>query len=111
WEGPAGPGEVRPEEAAVGHGKRTVYRMTCMDRVLVTGATGNVGREVVSQLAATDTRVRAMTRNPSAAGLPAGVEVMQGDLTHPETLDRCLREIDSVFLVWTAPPAPVVPVF
>ena len=83
--------------------------MTCVDRVLVIGATGNVGRQVVSQLADTDTRVRAMTRNPSAAGLPAGVEVMQGDLTHPETLDRCLREIDSVFLVWTAPPAAVVP--
>jgi uncharacterized protein YbjT (DUF2867 family) len=30
-----------------------------------------------------------------------------GDLTLPETLDGCLRGIDAVFLVWTAPPATV----
>lgn len=45
-----------------------------------------------------------MTRNPDAAGLPAQVEVVRGDLTVPETLDRCLQDIDPVFLVWVAPP-------
>jgi uncharacterized protein YbjT (DUF2867 family) len=74
-----------------------------MKRILVTGATGRVGRQVVSQLLATDTRVRALTRNPDAAGLPSGVEVVRGDLTVPETLDGCLEGVDSVFLVWTAP--------
>jgi uncharacterized protein YbjT (DUF2867 family) len=79
--------------------------MICMNRILVIGATGNIGRQVVSQLSATGAQVRAMTRNPEAAGLPAGVEVMRGDLTLPETLDACLNGIHSVFLMWVAPPA------
>ena len=75
-----------------------------MPRILVTGATGNIGRHVVTQLAATGARVRAMTRDPEAAGLPAHVDVARGDLTVPESLDACLRDIDTVFLVWVAPP-------
>lgn len=74
-----------------------------MKRILVTGATGNVGRQVVSQLLATDARVRALTRNPDAADLPPGVEVVCGDLTVPEALGGCLDGVDVVFLVWTAP--------
>ena len=84
-------------------------RMTCMNRVLVIGATGNVGHQVVSQLATTGAQVRALTRNPDAAGLPPQVDVMRGDLTLPETLDACLDGIDTVFLVWTAPAAAVAP--
>ena len=79
-----------------------------MDRVLVIGATGNIGRQVVSQLASRGVQVRAMTRNPDASVLPPQVEVMRGDLTVPDTLDGCLHGIDTVFLVWTAPPAAVV---
>ena len=74
-----------------------------MNRILVIGGTGNVGRQVVYQLAATGARFRVMTRNPDAARLPAHVEVVRGDLTVPETLDRCLQGIDAVFLVWVAP--------
>ena len=74
-----------------------------MKRILVTGATGNVGRQVVSQLMATDARVRALSRNPEAAGLPPEVEVVRGDLTAPETLADSLAGVDTVFLVWTAP--------
>ena len=74
-----------------------------MKRILVTGATGRVGRQVVSQLLTTDIRVRALTRNPDAAGLPPEVEVVRGDLTVPEALDECLDGVDAVFLVWTAP--------
>lgn len=74
-----------------------------MKRILVTGATGTVGRQVVSQLLATDARVRALTRNPEAAGLPPEVEVVQGDLTAPATLEGGLDGADAVFLVWTAP--------
>jgi uncharacterized protein YbjT (DUF2867 family) len=74
-----------------------------MKRVLVTGATGNVGRQVVSQLLATDCPVRALTRNPDAAGLPLQVEVVCGDLTDADALGRCLDGVDVVFLVWTAP--------
>jgi uncharacterized protein YbjT (DUF2867 family) len=74
-------------------------------RILVIGGTGNVGRQVVDQLAATGAQFRTMTRNPDAAGLPPQVEVVRGDLTVPESLDRCLQDIDAVFLVWVAPPA------
>jgi len=78
-----------------------------LNRILVIGGTGNVGRQVVYQLAATGARFRAMTRNPDAAGFPAQVDVVHGDLTIPETLERCLQRIDTVFLVWVAPPAAV----
>ena len=76
-----------------------------LERVLVIGATGNIGRHVVGQLAARGRRVRAMTRNVEGAGLPEGVEVVQGDLTVPGTLDRSLEGVEAVFLVWTAPAA------
>jgi uncharacterized protein YbjT (DUF2867 family) len=80
-----------------------------MNRILVIGATGTVGRQVVSQLSAAGAKVRALARNPGAARLPSKVEVVRGDLTLPETLDGCLDGIDTVFLVWTAPAAAVVP--
>jgi len=80
-----------------------------MNRILIIGATGNVGRQVLSQLQATGAHIRALTRNPDAAGLPSQVEVVRGDLTLPETLDGCLDGIDAVFLVWTAPPTAVAP--
>ena len=74
-----------------------------MKRILVTGATGNVGRQVVSQLLARDVRVRAFTRKPNAAGLPPEVELVRGDLTVPATIDGCLDDVDAVFLLWSAP--------
>jgi uncharacterized protein YbjT (DUF2867 family) len=80
-----------------------------MNHILVIGATGRVGRQVLSQLPATGVRVRALARNPPTAGFPPHVEVARGDLTLPETLDGCLEGIDAVFLVWTAPPATVAP--
>jgi uncharacterized protein YbjT (DUF2867 family) len=77
--------------------------MSIMPRTLVIGATGNIGREVVLHLAANDLPVRALTRNSDEASVPPQVELAQGDLTSPESLDRCLAGIDAVFLVWTAP--------
>ena len=52
-----------------------------------------------------------MVRNPDAAHLPPNVQVMQGDLTLPNTLDKCLTDVDTVFLVWTAPASAIVPAF
>jgi uncharacterized protein YbjT (DUF2867 family) len=80
-----------------------------MHRILIIGATGNVGGQVLSQLTETGAKVRALARNPDATRLPPQVEVVRGDLTVPETLDGCLDGIDTVFLVWTAPPAAVAP--
>ena len=74
-------------------------------RVLVTGASGQIGREVVAQLSAAGLPVRALSRRPRTAGFPDSVEVVGGDLTAPETLDDALRDVGAVFLVWVAPVA------
>ncbi|MGW1174674.1 NAD(P)H-binding protein [Kitasatospora sp. NPDC002543] len=66
--------------------------------VLVTGATGNVGRHVVAGLLAADVPVRAMTRTPERATLPEGVEVVRGDLADPSSLDAALAGVDRAFL-------------
>jgi nucleoside-diphosphate-sugar epimerase len=79
--------------------------------VLVTGATGRVGRAVVDLLINAGMPVRALThRSEAAPTLPANVEVVTGDLAVPESLDAGLRGVSAVFLVWTAPPttAPAV---
>lgn len=76
-----------------------------MNPILVIGGTGNIGRQVVTQLTATNTQVRALVRNPDGAHLPPQVDVRAGDLTCPDTLDACVDGIDTVFLVWTAPAA------
>jgi uncharacterized protein YbjT (DUF2867 family) len=73
--------------------------------VLVTGATGRVGRAVVGLLIDAGVPVRALTHRSEAAALPANVEVVTGDLTVPESLDAGLRGVGTVFLVWTVPPA------
>jgi uncharacterized protein YbjT (DUF2867 family) len=78
-------------------------------RILVTGASGQIGREVVAQLSAAGLPVRALSRKPQTAGFPDGVEVVGGDLTAPETLDDALRDVGAVFLVWVAPVAPATP--
>ena len=80
-----------------------------MNRILIIGATGNIGRQVVTQLTAARVQVRALVRKPDGACLPPQVEVVRGDLTCPETLDACLAGMDTVFLVWTAPAAAVAP--
>jgi uncharacterized protein YbjT (DUF2867 family) len=75
-----------------------------MKPILVTGATGRVGRLVVDELLHAGVPVRALTRRPSAAALPPAVEVVAGDLTAPESLDAALHGVGAAFLVWTAPP-------
>lgn len=79
--------------------------MTSQRTVLVTGATGRIGRQVVDALRsdATPVRVRALTRDPSRASFPDDVEVLQGDFADPASLDVALRDVEAVFLVWTAP--------
>jgi uncharacterized protein YbjT (DUF2867 family) len=66
--------------------------------ILVIGASGNVGRNVVGGLLASGERVRAASRNPEAAGLPDGAEPVALDLTDPATLPAALREVRKVFL-------------
>ncbi|MET0237646.1 MAG: NAD(P)H-binding protein [Kibdelosporangium sp.] len=66
-------------------------------RILVTGATGTVGRHVITHLAAADIEVRALTRNPETAALPAQVEVVRGDLDNPDP--QVFEAVDRMYLL------------
>lgn len=66
--------------------------------ILVTGATGNVGREVVKLLLADGEKVAAVTRNPSAAMLPGDAHVIGGDPSCPATLAPAPTGVEAVFL-------------
>jgi uncharacterized protein YbjT (DUF2867 family) len=68
--------------------------------ILVTGGTGKVGRQVVTQLADRGMPVRAVARDPGSAALPADVEVVRADLADPGSLEPGLEGIQSVFLLW-----------
>ncbi|MFD5571065.1 SDR family oxidoreductase [Streptomyces cadmiisoli] len=73
--------------------------MTQKQKVLVTGATGTVGRHVVAELLARGHEVRALTRDAAKAALPTRVEVVEGDLTEPETLVPALRGVTGLHLI------------
>jgi uncharacterized protein YbjT (DUF2867 family) len=66
--------------------------------VLVTGATGNVGRPLIASLLADGAQVRALTRDPTAANLPPEVDVTGGDYTAPGTFTSAMRGADAVFV-------------
>ncbi|MEU2404269.1 NAD(P)H-binding protein [Streptomyces rubiginosohelvolus] len=67
--------------------------------ILVTGATGTVGRRVVEQLLERGEHVRALTRDPERAEFPAGVEVVGGDLEDPASLVPALRGVTGLHLI------------
>ncbi len=69
-----------------------------MTTILVTGATGHVGRHVVQGLLEAGTTVRALVRDPAA--LPAGVEFVQGDIYDEPTVERAAAGVDAAFLLW-----------
>ena len=71
--------------------------------ILVTGATGTVGREVVIQLLAAGEQVRGMTRNPSTAKLDARVELVKGDFAAPDTLAKAVDGVERVFSLTFGP--------
>jgi len=67
--------------------------------VLVTGATGRVGRHVVNQLVQRGAKVRVLTRDPSKANVPAGVEVAKGDLLDIDALRAAFDDVKTLFLL------------
>jgi uncharacterized protein YbjT (DUF2867 family) len=67
--------------------------------ILITGATGNVGRNVVNQLVQRGADVRALVRDPSKANLPAGVEMVQGDLLDVDALRAAFKGVSTLFLL------------
>jgi uncharacterized protein YbjT (DUF2867 family) len=66
--------------------------------ILVTAATGTIGRPLIEVLSAAGVEIRAVTRNPEPAGLPAHVEVVAGDPSRPDTIARALRGVSALFL-------------
>ncbi|MDX3193831.1 NAD(P)H-binding protein [Streptomyces sp. MN03-5084-2B] len=66
--------------------------------ILVTGATGSVGRLVVDELVAAGVPVRALTVDPERAQLPAEAEVVVGSLARPSTLPVALKGVSAVYL-------------
>jgi len=67
--------------------------------ILVTGATGNVGRPLVEQLLAAGHRVRALTRDPAKADLPAGAEAVAGNLADTDTLVAAFDGVTAAHLI------------
>jgi len=67
--------------------------------ILITGASGNIGRQVVQQLSSRGAAVRALVRDPSKAEFPEGVEVVQGDLLDVEALRRAMAGVSTLFLL------------
>ena len=67
--------------------------------ILVTGATGNVGRQVVEQLVKRGADVRALVRDPSKANFPASVTVAQGDLLDVDSLRAAFSGVSTLFLL------------
>ncbi len=66
--------------------------------IVVTGATGNVGRPLVAALAAAGEHVTAVSRGVSAASVPDGVRFRRADLTDPEGLRPALEGAEALFL-------------
>ncbi|NJP89305.1 SDR family oxidoreductase [Nonomuraea sp. FMUSA5-5] len=75
--------------------------------ILITGATGTIGSEVVRLLAAGGERVRAMTRKPPEVPARAGVEFARGDFDDPDSLAEAARGAETLFLL--SAPGPWMP--
>lgn len=67
--------------------------------ILVTGATGNVGQQVVQQLVNRGAQVRALVRNPAKAAFPEGVEVVKGDMLDVDSMRAALSGVSTLFLL------------
>lgn len=83
--------------------------MARIRKILVTGATGNVGGAVTANLIAMGASVRTLVRDESKAQSlkDSGIEVVVGDLEKPETLDVAFRGVDKVFLLTAVGPQAV----
>ncbi|MGW1744267.1 NAD(P)H-binding protein [Streptomyces sp. NPDC002092] len=67
--------------------------------ILVTGATGTIGSDVVRQLAARGEKVRALTREPARAQVPSGVETVPGHHRDRASVEAAMAGAEAAFLV------------
>lgn len=70
-----------------------------MTTVLVTGATGTIGRRLAQHLLAMGASVRCLTRDRNRADLPSGVEIAEGDLRDPGSLGPACEGVDAAHLI------------
>ena len=67
--------------------------------ILVIGATGTVGSQVIEQLTNRGADVKALVRDTSKANFPAGVSVVQGDLLDVDSLRSAFSSVSTLFLL------------
>ncbi|MDQ1016517.1 SDR family oxidoreductase [Streptomyces afghaniensis] len=67
--------------------------------ILITGATGKVGREAAAQLVERGREVRALSRTPQEADLPGEVEVVAGSPADPGSLERAFKGVSAALVV------------
>ncbi len=68
-------------------------------KILITGATGHNGSEIIQRLSAADIGARAMTRDPSKALQLEGIEWIEGNFDDEASLAAAMQDIDKVFIV------------
>lgn len=66
--------------------------------ILITGATGNVGRPLIARLLREGAEVRAISRDPGAANLPPEVHLVQGNPTKPDTIMGAMSGCSALFV-------------
>jgi uncharacterized protein YbjT (DUF2867 family) len=77
--------------------------------ILVTGATGFVGREAVAQLVDAHHPVRALVRDPAKAkSLGEAVEVIVGDLAKPDTFTPAFAGVQKTYVIANGPDFPAL---
>ncbi len=76
-----------------------------MGKILVTGATGNIGKFLVDKLVEDGHSVKAFTRNPEKANLNSNIEICKGDLTNKDEIFQALTGVDKAFLLLANIPA------
>jgi uncharacterized protein YbjT (DUF2867 family) len=67
--------------------------------ILVTGSTGTIGAQVLAHLQGRKADIRALTRSPETAQLPAGVTAVRGDLADPDSVRAALQGVSTLFLL------------
>jgi uncharacterized protein YbjT (DUF2867 family) len=67
--------------------------------ILVTGGTGTIGSQVLSQLQGLDVEVRALTRSPEKAQVPTGITPVRGDLADIDSMRAALTGVSTLFLL------------
>ncbi|MFH1558084.1 MAG: NmrA/HSCARG family protein [Pseudomonadota bacterium] len=67
--------------------------------ILVTGSTGTIGAQVLAHLQGRNAEIRALTRSPDTAQLPAGVTAVRGDLADPDSVRAALKGVSTLFLL------------